>query len=94
MVVLWKGSDSEGNMLTSHYESFMNFTVANKTGVYNDLVNVSFDEGYMNLVTSDLEIPKDILLRLDSYYEERKACLLYTSPSPRDLSTSRMPSSA
>ena len=25
---------------------------------------------------------------------ERKACLLYTSPSPRDLSTSRMPSSA
>ena len=25
---------------------------------------------------------------------ERYACLLYTSPSPRDLSTSRMPSSA
>ena len=26
----------------------------------------------------------------DGYYD----CLLYTSPSPRDLSTSRMPSSA
>ena len=26
--------------------------------------------------------------------ETNKACLLYTSPSPRDLSTSRMPSSA
>ena len=26
--------------------------------------------------------------------EEAKSCLLYTSPSPRDLSTSRMPSSA
>ena len=26
--------------------------------------------------------------------KQRKACLLYTSPSPRDLSTSRMPSSA
>ena len=26
--------------------------------------------------------------------DEIKACLLYTSPSPRDLSTSRMPSSA
>ena len=25
---------------------------------------------------------------------EKGACLLYTSPSPRDLSTSRMPSSA
>ena len=26
--------------------------------------------------------------------EKMKLCLLYTSPSPRDLSTSRMPSSA
>ena len=26
--------------------------------------------------------------------EKLKICLLYTSPSPRDLSTSRMPSSA
>ena len=26
--------------------------------------------------------------------EDYMACLLYTSPSPRDLSTSRMPSSA
>ena len=26
--------------------------------------------------------------------EPNKTCLLYTSPSPRDLSTSRMPSSA
>ena len=29
-----------------------------------------------------------------STLEACKACLLYTSPSPRDLSTSRMPSSA
>ena len=27
-------------------------------------------------------------------HEDIKSCLLYTSPSPRDLSTSRMPSSA
>ena len=26
--------------------------------------------------------------------DQAKGCLLYTSPSPRDLSTSRMPSSA
>ena len=30
----------------------------------------------------------------DSQIEEYVSCLLYTSPSPRDLSTSRMPSSA
>ena len=30
----------------------------------------------------------------DSSLDKIKGCLLYTSPSPRDLSTSRMPSSA
>ena len=36
-------------------------------------------------------------LKLNSpaaFAEKMKVCLLYTSPSPRDLSTSRMPSSA
>ena len=31
---------------------------------------------------------------MDRATDEIKNCLLYTSPSPRDLSTSRMPSSA
>ena len=72
LVILWKGSDSDGNMLTSHYESFMNFTVSNKTGIYHDLSNIPYDEEYTSIVTSDLEIPKDILLRLETYYEEKK----------------------
>ena len=29
-----------------------------------------------------------------AYPSDKYSCLLYTSPSPRDLSTSRMPSSA
>ena len=41
---------------------------------------VSDDEGYFSI--------KDIP------YGNYTICLLYTSPSPRDLSTSRMPSSA
>ena len=36
-----------------------------------------------------LNIPGESLPKVKHYY-----CLLYTSPSPRDLSTSRMPSSA
>ena len=32
--------------------------------------------------------------RLHPHKERMMPCLLYTSPSPRDLSTSRMPSSA
>ena len=35
---------------------------------------------------------QDRVLALDALYVN--TCLLYTSPSPRDLSTSRMPSSA
>jgi len=37
------------------------------------------------------EIRKTLQTALD---DEGFVCLLYTSPSPRDLSTSRMPSSA
>ena len=35
-----------------------------------------------------------ILSKLRIEYNQYIRCLLYTSPSPRDLSTSRMPSSA
>ena len=38
---------------------------------------------------------KETVNRGDTHrYSQSKGCLLYTSPSPRDLSTSRMPSSA
>ena len=39
-------------------------------------------------------IPADLFPYHDHSIREGKSCLLYTSPSPRDLSTSRMPSSA
>ena len=37
-------------------------------------------------------LPDDV--KFDHYDHLANICLLYTSPSPRDLSTSRMPSSA
>ena len=37
---------------------------------------------------------QQLVLEVDGTPTKPKACLLYTSPSPRDLSTSRMPSSA
>ena len=49
-----------------------------------------YDEGYWNLETSSsfhLNFTKESL-------EELNNCLLYTSPSPRDRTRSRMPSSA
>ena len=48
---------------------------------------------------SKLRVYSGIIVSDDAFYIETEkimywACLLYTSPSPRDLSTSRMPSSA
>ena len=46
-------------------------------------------------VSSVLFAPEDLgLVRGEPGTRRRYLCLLYTSPSPRDLSTSRMPSSA
>ena len=44
----------------------------------------------------DIEMPdlKDTSVNPVKWSAKAKVCLLYTSPSPRDLSTSRMPSSA
>ena len=44
---------------------------------------------------AEMHIGKQRLMFSDIIeFELHKGCLLYTSPSPRDLSTSRMPSSA
>ena len=41
-----------------------------------------------------VDVDEDRLLGRIDLNGESRSCLLYTSPSPRDLSTSRMPSSA
>ena len=51
---------------------------------------IEFLEQYQ--VQANLVVP--ILLSTEGLAESSSTCLLYTSPSPRDLSTSRMPSSA
>ena len=52
----------------------------------------------LSVVEADVDVPMAEGVS-DSYYVRpatgnHPGCLLYTSPSPRDLSTSRMPSSA
>ena len=52
-------------------------------------------EAFVDTVSNELkEGGKVALLGFGSFSVSEKACLLYTSPSPRDRQKSRMPSSA
>ena len=49
---------------------------------------------FLRLELLDLRFDESIPDLLERWEVPLEVCLLYTSPSPRDLSTSRMPSSA
>ena len=60
-----------------------------------------FEEHYVQIPEEKYDVLKSMVEKLDDMetklneqIEKNITCLLYTSPSPRDLSTSRMPSSA
>ena len=56
--------------------------------IYSVYVRNHTNDGTFNAVADDLDRIKSLGTDIIWF------CLLYTSPSPRDLSTSRMPSSA
>ena len=66
----------------------MEFTCEQISEIISEITNGEL--GLQGLVKQGLE--SLMLSERDLHNETR--CLLYTSPSPRDLSTSRMPSSA
>ena len=79
------------------YDQFMNASrqeLADKEKKEMDLLSTYLPEVLGEVETE--EIVKNIITKLDitSIKEMGKACLLYTSPSPRDGLLSRMPSSA
>ena len=53
-----------------------------------------YDEPYLRFKGTKYEQETFFVKDPNENILEIKTCLLYTSPSPRDLSTSRMPSSA
>ena len=86
----------------------MNATINNNLPTLYDATKLTYNEWMYD--TPTFEITKNPLLREEERtnpdqifniaaggvrsIEEYKACLLYTSPSPRDAHESRMPSSA
>ena len=53
-----------------------------------------FLAGMKDALDGEMQLDQDSMMQAIQTFVQRQACLLYTSPSPRDLSTSRMPSSA
>ena len=54
----------------------------------------SLMDDFVNSTAKSVQKADQELEKARKNAEKWKICLLYTSPSPRDLSTSRMPSSA
>ena len=93
----WDPTKAKRN-LKSHGVSFDEA----KTVFYDDFARQFYDEGHSDEedrflllgVSNNSRILLICHCELESKDVIRIICLLYTSPSPRDLSTSRMPSSA
>ena len=70
----------------------LNVLVAGSTGYIGvQLIKLLVKHKYINIkyLCGNSSVGKHV-----KFYDKSLSCLLYTSPSPRDLSTSRMPSSA
>ena len=69
------------------FETLLDYAISNRKRILylvnRKVLSAQLDEQYIS--GSDA---------LDRFYKKYKDCLLYTSPSPRDPKTSRMPSSA
>ena len=66
-----------------------------------EVIAIKILDDVRRLITVEISVAdQDVFLRADGFFEVEGddallwICLLYTSPSPRDLSTARMPSSA
>ena len=81
-----------------HYQAWQR--MANEEGYYfdreiNEQLRGVSRQASLNIILNGKEISEEkfaeLMKRKNDYYVD---CLLYTSPSPRDLARSRMPSSA
>ena len=57
-----------------------------------DLKSIKIDPKLTNIISK--EIGRELYIENEFHKAKGFSCLLYTSPSPRDQLTSRMPSSA
>ena len=80
-----------GAVAQQDQERFYNYAGYTKPTTSSDIMKYPQD---MDVNQDHFKIMKYNYQRRDVNASKPRSCLLYTSPSPRDLSTSRMPSSA
>ena len=82
------------NEFSTPFYLYKEETIIAKTKLLKEL-NLDFSHKFHFAVKANPNLAILNLLKTQGFGAEVvSACLLYTSPSPRDLSTSRMPSSA
>ena len=94
-IILATDPDREGEAIAWHVKEYLNEKKLLKD---KKIERVVFNEITKKAVTNGIDNPRNIETNLVDAYMARRAldyfCLLYTSPSPRDRTRSRMPSSA
>ena len=82
--------------MTMEYENIINDAFDAKDSAPHQIFNIKeiIDEVLEQLDSGDLRVCEKIKDQWVVHQWVKKACLLYTSPSPRDKRQSRMPSSA
>ena len=80
--------DQEFSAIKAHYESLASISCCERDGEFRGYArdNITFRALLTQEAQRTISVP--------TAEEVTKACLLYTSPSPRDATLSRMPSSA
>ena len=79
-------------------EHFPKTLTLEEVELFIEKLNSHFDKNGFTYYATEILETKEFIGMIGLAFQEYKTaytpCLLYTSPSPRDLSTSRMPSSA
>ena len=90
-VIIQKVREAERSKITSKYEGLVGKVISGLVKRINrDFLLLELEEDLNAQIPRDQIIPGEIFKLNDRV----RACLLYTSPSPRDAQLSRMPSSA
>ena len=63
---LFRGTDKNGQEFISFLDSFINYKKENKKDIYDNIREISKNEDYTKMTIEEMNIPPDILLRIES----------------------------